>query len=173
MRTSIFVLMLFLCLPVLSFAQNRTISNFYNKYKHYDNVTDVSVQGWVIRLAANFAEEEEAKDVLKRISKLRILTMNDGNLVTPGEYKKFVRDVKKHDFEELFTVREGSQHVEFLIREDKKSISNLLMLISDKDEFVLVSLEGNLRFKDLKNIDIDVEGKEHFREIPNKKMLTL
>ncbi len=153
----------------ITFAQSKTIKNFYEKYKGLEEVTDLKLQGWMIRLAARSTEDVEEQKLLKKITHLRILSMENGNLVSPQEHSQLVQSVKKEAFESLLQIRDQGQHVEFFIREKGNIITDLLLLISGVEQFVLISLEGNLDFSDLQHLHIDTTGGEHFRKIPKEK----
>ncbi|MFN7119494.1 MAG: DUF4252 domain-containing protein [Saprospiraceae bacterium] len=154
----------------LSFAQTKAIRTFYDKYKHLEGVEDIQLQGWLIKLAARFSDEDpEAKRLLRKISQLRILTMDNGNLVSPQEYNNLVKSIKQDAFEDLFMVKDNGQNIQFLIREKGDTITDLILLVSGNDEFVLLSLEGLLKFSDLNDLNIEVDGSEHFKKLPENK----
>ena len=162
--------LLCLCFSSSLFAQNKTVENFYDHYNQLENVTDVKLQGWLLKMAAEFSDEEEATRILQNISFLRVLVMSEGNLVKPQDLKTFIRDLKKDAFENLMQIRNEGARVEILIREDGDTITDVVALInSDEESFILLSLEGRIRFSDLNNLHIDVEGLEHFKKIPEKR----
>lgn len=159
-----------LCVASASFAQPKAIKSFYDKYKNLDGVEDVKVQGWLLKLAAGFADEDpEAKRLLKKITNLRILTMDQGNLVSSQEYNQLVKNIKQEAFEDLFMVKEDGKNIQFMIREKGETITDLLLLIRGDDEFVLLSLEGLLKFSDLNDLNIEVNGSEHLKKLPDDK----
>ncbi len=158
-----------MALPVIACTQAQSIQRFYDKYKALENVSEVKLQGWLLEVAASFTDEATAESLLRKISQLRILVMEDGNLITEKEHRRLLRDVKKERFEAIMEIREGGEHIEFLLREDKNTITDVLILVSGDDEFVLLSLEGALRFEDLNDLQIDINGAEHFRKIPETK----
>ena len=165
----LFVLLLAGFLPLLSTAQNKEIKKFYDKYRSLDNVQDIKLQGWVLKLASTFTDEEEAEKILKKITQLRVMIMEDGNLVSPQEYNNLVRSVKKDRFEELIKIKEEGQDIEFMIREENDAITDVLIMVSSPDQFVLLSLEGKLKFSDLNDLQIEVDGGEHFQKLPDDK----
>lgn len=153
-----------------SLSAQQSVKRFYNKYKHSEDVTSVNVQGWMIKTVLAFVEDFEGDDIVKKVTKLRVLVMEDANLVSDKDYNTLVANAKSEDFEDLMTIREGTTKVRFMIKENDEKIKNLLVLVSDKEEFVLISLDCNLKWKDLKNIDFDkVEGGEYFDKLPVKK----
>jgi hypothetical protein len=95
--------------------------------------------------------------------------MDDGNLVTPKEYQKLLKNMRKNGFEELFRVREGHEDVGLYIREEHQKVTNVLLTVHGQDNFILLSLEGLLKFSDLNDLHLDIEGMEHFENLPDKK----
>ncbi|GJM35763.1 MAG: hypothetical protein DHS20C18_47640 [Saprospiraceae bacterium] len=169
MKNSIVITTLLLVLPLLSYSQDQNILQFYEKYQNIEEVTNITLQGWVLKMASEFSDEAEVSQILNKITKLRVLVMEGGNLVSQQECRDLVKKVKQNRFEDLMQIRDGGQVIEFLIREDKETITDVLVLISGDDQFVLLSLEGALKFSDLNNLNIDIEGGEHFKKIPEKK----
>ncbi len=151
-------------------AQNNYIESFYEQYSKDERVTNVTIKGWLLDIATNISTDESSKEVLSKITQLRILLMEDGNPVTKKELNKLKKGIKKDDFEELMQIRDGGSHVDFYIREEDDQITNVLMLVNDNDEFVLLSLEGLLKLEDLKNIKIDTDGAKHFEKIKQKEI---
>jgi hypothetical protein len=153
-------------LPVLAFGQNKSIEKFYNKYKSQENVTDINLQGWVLELAASFSDDESEK-VLEKISKLRVLVIEEGNLVNGSEYNQLVKEIKNDSFEELMQFKDGNDKVDIMLKEKDNKITNLLLIARGNDGFIMLSLEGDLDWKDLKSLEIDVEGAEHLKKLPD------
>lgn len=168
MKNILFVIVIGL-IPVFSMAQNSNVKAFYDKYMDYENVTDVSLQGWILKMAANFSDDENGEKILQKITKLRVMVMEERNLVSPMDYQSLVKNIQKDRFEKLMEIRDGGQKIDFFIQEDGDQISNILLLINGEDEFVLVSLEGNLEFSDLKELDFDIDGGDQFKKLPKKK----
>lgn len=156
-------------MPLFSMAQNPNVKAFYDKYMGHENVTNVSLQGWVLKMAANFTDDENGEKLLQKITKLRVMVMEEQNLVSKNDYQSLVKSIQKDRFEKLMEIRDGVEKIDFFIQEDGDEISNLLMLINGDDEFILVSLEGNLKFSDLKELNFEIDGGDQFKKIPKKK----
>ena len=158
-----------LCISYSSvFAQTESVKSFYDKYTNDVKASDYTIQGWLLKMASEFSDDAEAGKVLEKITQLRILVMEDGHPITSHEYKDFLRVLNKDDFEELIKVKDKDCNVDFFIREQGESITNVLMMVHEKDGFVLLSLEGMLNLADLKNIHLDLEGTEHFEKVVKK-----
>lgn len=166
---NIFLLICFLGSTGFTFAQSKSIHNFYNKYAGFENATDINVQGWVLKLASAFSEDEKAQNTLDKITQIRILIMEDENLVTYDDRKKLIRSLKKDKFETLLQVKDGGDNIDFFLREEGDHITNILMLVNGKDGFVLLSLEGLLNLEDIKDLNIDIEGSEHLKKLPKHR----
>ena len=76
-----FILLCLLALiPVFGMSQTHFISEFYDQYKDQDQVSHIDIQGWLLKLKINAEEAEGAEKIIDKITQLRILTMDDGNL---------------------------------------------------------------------------------------------
>ncbi len=161
---------LFLFFSISLFAQNQVIQDFYDKYNDLENVNEVKLQGWLLELAAEYADKTEEEKMLKKISFLRVMIMSEGNLVQPAELKRFIKDIQQEDFAELIQIRDGAAVVNVFIREEGKDITDVLAVINDQEDgFILLSLEGHIQFSDLNNLNINVSGMDHLKKIPENR----
>ena len=156
-------------LPALTNAQSKFITQFYDSYKSLEEVTNINLQGFVLNLATTFTNDDDARGVLRKVSHLRLLMMEDANLVSPESYTSLIRGIKSDRFEELMMLRDNDQRIEFFLREDGDTITDVLMLLHGADDFLLLSLEGAFKFSDLNDLKIDIEGGEHFGKLPDRK----
>lgn len=166
---SISFLILFACATTFLQAQTEAIQHFYNKYKNMEEVTHLKLQGWVLQLAAKHTDDDEAGEIFKKITQLRFLSIEEGNPVTHDEWNKLVNSLHKDDFEDLIQVRDEGDRINCYIRSKDDLITDVVLVISGKDEFLLLSLEGKLRFSDLNDLDLEVKGSEHFKNLPDDR----
>lgn len=157
-----------LAIPFLSFSQHESIEKFYDKYVGNENISDISLNGWILSMASKMAEED-GTEILQKITKLRIMLAEEKNIVAKSDIKKLMRDVRKNNFEDLMTVRDEGTRVNFMIREEGENITNVLVIIQGEGDFILLSLEGNLNFDDLKELEFDVEGGDVFKKLSDKR----
>ena len=158
-----------LCLPFLAQSQSKAVQEFYNKYKDHNDISKVELKGWVLKLAATFTDEAEADKLLSRITRLRVLNMKNGSLVNKAEYNQLLKKVRGDRFEDLMHFKEDGDNIKILIREGKSHITDVLVLISGAEHFTLLSLEGKLKFSDINDLNIEVDGAEHFEKVPDKR----
>lgn len=168
MKTLSFLILL-LCSITLSQAQTESIQQFYNKYKNLEEVTHIKLQGWVLQLAAKHADDDEANKIFKKITQLRFLNMEEGNPVSTDEMSKLLHSLRKDNFEELIQIRDEGEQINCFIRSKEDLITDVVLLISGSDEFLLLSLEGKLRFSDLNDLDLEVKGSEQFKKLPDDR----
>ena len=172
MLSRYFTIIALLCLPLLSFSQSKAIEDFYNKYKNHEDISKVELKGWVLKLVAKFTDEaDNTDDFLRKITKLRVLSMDEGNIVERADYNRLIKNVQSDRFEDLMYFKEGDSDVKILIREGASAVTDILMVISGDDHFTLLSLEGRLKFSDIQNLnlDIDIEGTEHLGKVSKRK----
>ena len=145
-------------LPFAVFSQ-RSVNKFYHKYKKADNTINFTLPGFALGLGASIArkhmDKEDKKALMaleftKSIKSIRFLVMEETNLVSQKDYNNLIEGLKSKDkLSELITVREGSTRVNIMVRDKRKHISNLMIIVSEEDEFVMISLKTRLRYKDL------------------------
>ncbi len=167
---NILIIALAFLFTVPAFGQTRAINKFYNKYKHQENVTNVKVRGWLIKLASNAVDDEKAEQLMKKVTQLRVLVVEGTDGVRPKDFDKLVKDVEKDAFEDILRIREGKDNIRAMVKTNgDNKISNVLLFVDGEEEFVLLSLEGLLDFSDLNDLQFDVQGGEHFEKIPETK----
>lgn len=159
-------------LPGITIAQSSYINHFYNEYKSQAEVTNLNLGSFMIRLVGTFSEDQDAKKILKKVTHLRMLVMEDDNLVSSNDYTSLIKGIKSDEFEELIQIRDKGQRIDFFLREDGDTITDVLMILRGDDEFILLSLEGNLQFSDLNNIELDIDGGDYFSQLPEDKPRT-
>ena len=159
------MLMSILCVQ----AQTPSVEQFFEKYNDYEDSFEISLQGWMLKGASLFADDDVSKDLMRKISKLRVLIMDEGSLVSKQDIGRLLKNVRGQQFEDLMEIRDDGNKINFLIRENNNQITNVLMLLKGDDDFILISLEGLLKFEDLNRLEINVTGGDHFKKVPKNR----
>lgn len=162
------ILFLALCLGMATeiSAQADPIRAFVNKYKQIEEAENINLGGFVLTLAAGFTDDEDAAKLLKKVSQLRILTIDRADVVSASEVLGLQQSLRAKDFEDLMYIRDGQDHIDILIRETPKAITDVVLLIREPESFTLISLEGWLRYEDLRDLNINIDGMAHLSELP-------
>ena len=153
--------------PAFVIAQNSAVEKLFKKYGGQDGFTTITVNSGLLRLAADFTDEEEGLEVLNSIKSIKILAQED------GEADNFYNEVKSllsnNDYEELMTVNSNDEDVVFLIKKEGKKISEFLLVVGGDDENVVIYIEGSLDMKEIahlgKSINIKGDTFEHLSEL--------
>ncbi len=160
--------LVFLCLPLSIFCQTQSIEHFYSKYKGQEDVTSINLTGDLINFV--FANSDDSKAaVANKISNIRVLIVEESTLINTKDYNKFLRSVKKDKFEELMRIKDGGDAVDFHLREKGNQITDVLITVRGDDGFILLSVEGLFDFSDLNDFDLNIEGSEYFKKLPEEK----
>ncbi|MCB0542708.1 MAG: DUF4252 domain-containing protein [Saprospiraceae bacterium] len=132
----------------------------YWKYKDYDGIA-VTVPSVAIDIASWFVGEKEERVLMRRVNKVRVLVFEDGNNpVTERDMERFERKAKRRHLEDILFVRDGKTRVRVLARERGNAIRKIVVLVHTPEEFVMVSVRGKLRWKDI-NRAFEKYGRKH------------
>lgn len=151
-----------------AFAQD-AISKFFSKYQSDESFSQVTVSSKMFGLFTNMeAETQEDKEVLDAISKLKglkILAKDDARNAR-DLYKEAFTLIPVKDYEELMSVRDKDKDMKFLIKESGGKISELLMVMGGNEEFMVLSLFGEIDLKQVSRIGkkMDVKGLENLQK---------
>lgn len=156
-----------------AFAQD-AISKFFTKYQSDESFTQVTVSGKMFSLFTNMeADTPEDKEVLDAISKLKGLRIlaKENTSDARALYKEAFALVPVPEFEELMSVRDKDKDMKFYIKESGGKISELLMIAGGIDDFMVMSLFGEIDLKQVSRIGkkMDVKGLENLEKIKDKK----
>jgi hypothetical protein len=155
-----------------AFAQD-AISKFFSKYQADETFSQVTVSSKMFGLFTNMeADTPEDKEVLDAISKLkglRILAKQETRDAR-ALYKEAFGLIPMKEYEELMSVRDKDKDMKFLIKENGGKISELLMVMGGNEEFMVMSLFGEIDLKQISRIGkkMNVSGLEHLDKM-NKK----
>lgn len=152
-----------------SFSQD-AISKFFSKYQTDESFSSVTVSSKMFGLFTNMeADTPEDKEVLEAISKLK------GLKILAKQNARNARDLYKEaftlipikDYEELMSVRNEDKDMKFYIKESAGKISELLMVMGGNEQFMVMSLFGEIDLKQISRIGkkMDVKGLEHLEKM--------
>ena len=168
MKKHLLLLLLFVGLSTLCQAQHPVIQKFYDKYQDMDGFDDITINSWLLQMAINASYEHSGKKIKSHISHLRILHSENGNPVDKQDFLQLIKKLKRDNFEDFMSIHSDGNRVNFYLKEKGNSVTNILMTVHGKDGFFLLSLEGLIRLKDLKNLDIEFDGSDHLKKLPER-----
>ena len=132
--------------PTLS-GQNDGLTNFIEQHKSAQGFTYAFLSKDLFEVAtqSNLKNEDwrGLHHVVKNMGSLRILAAEKLENARPL-YQEAKALVPSDEFDELLTVRDGSENVRIWAKSEETMVTDLILLVGSQDEFVLVCFAGNL-----------------------------
>jgi hypothetical protein len=173
MNTAMKKLMMGVVMTVLSiatYAQGDAIAKFFAKYQDDETFTQVKVSQKMFGLFTNMdVEKPEDKEVLDAISKiqgLRVLAKHETR-DSRTLYKEALAAIPS-GYEELMSVRDKDKDMKFYIKEiSAGKIGELVMVMGGNDEFMLLTLFGEIDLKKIAHIGkkMNIEGLQNLEKM--------
>ena len=149
------------------------ISKFFTKYQDDESFTNVNISSKMFGLFTEMeAETPEDKEVLDAISKLKGLKiLAKENARNSRELYKEALSLIPKNFEELMSVRNEDKDMKFMIQENGGKISEMLMVVGGNEEFMIMSLFGEIDLKQISRIGskMNIKGLENLQNMDRPK----
>ena len=154
-----------------TFSQD-VIERFFNELNNDEQVTKVSISSKMFELFMHIdSEEADEKELLETVSKLKGMKILIKDGVTNGEqlYKSAIKKPSA-DYEVLMTVEDDVEDLTFFIREENGVIAELVMIAGGKDNFVLLSLIGEIDLNQISKLSksMNIEGMDNLDKIEQR-----
>jgi hypothetical protein len=167
------ILSLFL-MSLTMMGQGTVIMKYFNKYADNEEFTKVSVSQKMFSLFTNLEAGSAAeKEFLLAAGKLKGLKviMADSIPNSAALFKQAVADVNNAGYEELVSVKDARGNMLFSITESNGIISELIMVAGGKNQFIMVSLYGEIDLKNISKIaqQMHVKGLDALKHIDDNK----
>lgn len=156
-----------------AFAQD-AISKLFSKYQSDESFSQVNISSKMFGLVTNLeADKPEDKEVLQAISKIKGLRIlgKENTSDAKALYKEAFGMINTKEFEELMSVRDKDKDMKFYIKESGGKISELVMIMGGIDDFMVMSIFGEIDLKQISKIgkSMDVGGLEHLEKLNKDK----
>lgn len=149
------------------------ISKFFTKYQDDETFTNVNISSKMFGLFTEMdAESPEDKEVLDAISKLKGLKiLAKENARNSRELYKEALGLIPNNFEELMSVRDKDKDMKFMIEEKGGKISEMLMVVGGNEEFMILSIFGEIDLKQISRIGskMNIKGLENLQNMEKNK----
>jgi hypothetical protein len=94
-------------------------------------------------------ESEELIKLIKKISDIKVMTIENGNQEMVADFAKYLT---KNNFEEWVTVKKDNEIINFQAKQKGESIRKLLITIASGKELVYVDISGKFTADDISKI---------------------
>ena len=151
-----------------AFAQEDAIAKYFDKYLDDEKFTVVYITPKAFQMISKLdfkdSEANEVKNILQDLRGIRILTADTDGL---KYYKEAISSFNTTDYDLLMTVKSKGDNVRFWTKESGGTISELLMLVGGKDEFVMMSFIGKIDLNKISRLanQAKIKGMEHLKEV--------
>ena len=151
-------------------AQNDAIAKFFSKYQTDETFSQVTISGKMFSMMANITgETEEEKAMIASISKikgLKILSKSDARN-SRELYKEAISMIPTNTFEELMSIRDKDKDMKFYTKESGGKISELVMVMGGNEEFMVLTLFGEIDLKDISKIgkSVNIDGLQNLEKV--------
>lgn len=152
------------------YAQSEALSKLFAKYATDESFTTATISSKMFSLITNMdVQTPEDKEIVDAISKLKGLKVlgKENTSDARSLYKEAYAVVTAKEYEELMSVRDKDKDMKFYIRETGGKINELVMVMGGADDFMLLSLYGEIDLKAISRIGrkMNVGGLEKLEKI--------
>ncbi|ASK30878.1 hypothetical protein CEY12_12470 [Chryseobacterium sp. T16E-39] len=91
-------------------------------------------------------ENEEVADLVKKISKIKVLTVENGD---PGMLADYAAYLNNNNYEDWATIKHDGDNVNVRVKQSGEAIKNMLITVNSDKELVFVDVKGNFTADDI------------------------
>ncbi|MBB6372655.1 DUF4252 domain-containing protein [Chryseobacterium shigense] len=91
-------------------------------------------------------ESEEVIDLIKKVSKIKIMTVDNGSKDMLNEYSRYLNN---NNFEEWATIRHNGENVNVRVKQNGETIKNMMITVNSDKELVFVDVKGSFTADDI------------------------
>lgn len=150
-------------------AQNQAVQDFMRKFSKHEQATRLNIGGFFLKLAAKDNDDEDASRIMRSISSLHLLNFDEENPVESNDINQLMQNLRGEKFEDLAYFKGEDSHVRFMIKESNDVITDLILIIKGDKNFLLLNLEGRLKYTDLNKFNMEVNGTKEFKRLPEDR----
>ena len=152
--------MLFIAVATLCFSatinaqSNDAIQTFFKKYADDESFTSVQIAPKLFELIAkldiNDPDYKDVKNMIKNMKYITILTKETKD--NKNLYAEALKTINRQEYEPLMTVKDKENNVQFLVKEKNGTVSELFMAAGSDNDFVLMSMVGDISLTDVSKL---------------------
>ncbi|EJL72044.1 DUF4252 domain-containing protein [Chryseobacterium populi] len=91
-------------------------------------------------------EDEAMMDLVKKVSKIKVLTVENGDKEMLNDYAAFLNN---NNYEDWATIKHDGDNVNIRVKQTGESIKNMLITVNSDKELVFVDVKGNFTADDI------------------------
>ncbi|UTX46941.1 DUF4252 domain-containing protein [Chryseobacterium sp. MA9] len=121
------------------------------------NVPMVLAKSYIKKALREEGEREETINLVKKASKIKVLTVTNGSSEMLNDYAQFLNN---NHYEEWATIKHDGDNINIRVKQDGEIIKNMLITVgSNKNDIVFVDVKGNFTPDDISKMINSVSAK--------------
>jgi len=152
-----------------AWTQNKVVDDLMNKYGGQDGFTSVVITKHMFNLFSGIetSEDDEYMNMIKDLNNIKILSAPSVGESGVNLHDEVMKNLPIKQYEELMVIKDGGQDIKFLIREEKKKVVELLMLVGGNTDNLLISITGIIDMKTIAKLSesMNIQGMENLDKI--------
>ena len=138
-------------MPAITFAQSDSFSSLRENFEDGQDVVHVSISGFLMRTAIWIMEEDDSWiDAAESVKSFRFMNIPKSEFDSRGlRLNSFRKFVMKDNFQQLLTVKENGDWVEFYMQEGEGKRNRYLVIAEAEDEVSVFELTGYIDLEKL------------------------
>jgi hypothetical protein len=157
-------------LPLLLAAQTNVLDQFRKKYADQENVTHLSLNGSLLHFASKQSTDENTDKLFNALTGLELIAFEKDVAAPAKDLPQILNSLKDQAYEDLvyFRNQEGN-NVRIMVREKNTIITDVFLLINGEKQFLLLNLQGKMKYTDLNDLHLDIKGAEELKKLPEDR----
>ena len=156
-------------------GQSNAILDFQKRYKDSGKYFSVKIEGGLLKILSNVeTNDPDAQELIKLINGIEAIDIHsisktESNF-TSEDAGAFMKKIKKEKFEDLMVVNDSDGKINFLIKESHGKISDLILLVNDKDEFLVMNISGDIDLHSIAKLSdkMNFKGAENLEKLKDE-----
>lgn len=150
MKTKQLGLSLILLVFIINGANAQSLNSIFNKYGSKPDFELVTISKPMLTLARTFSDKE-TKEVLSKISNMKILT-SDKTKLNSSLMNDVQSLVKRESFESILEVRDKGERVMIYLKDRGSKKTDIVIVTNDNEGANLIWFSGKLSLSDIENL---------------------
>ncbi len=143
----VLTIMIAIIFPILMIGQVKQVNDILDKYEKKKNVESILVSPALLQLAGGSNVDVSTKELLSKISQLRILTIKSSAMENGIPLSKLLREdldnlIEKEKLNKIVRIKDNEELLEMYITQSTKGV--LLFLATGSKEFSVISIFGEI-----------------------------
>lgn len=167
---SLIISITFLFSPEL-IAQSNAITKHFSQYQRDTNFTKVSITSRMFSLfteiEADDADEQQILEAMSKLKGIKAIIQNESSNSKKMYFDAIETIENDGNYEELMTVEDAGENIQFMIKEEGDVIRELLMVIGGNNNFMVMTLYGEIDLNSIAKLSrvLKIKGMDAFEAL--------